>query len=104
MSGESPALASEPDRLVRLLIGSEQHRVFASLNPVLLKGLPPEQLLGVTRAFDAAFMDGFRVSLIVGSCVLLLAAIVANRFIPGGAPVHEVRRTPAEVQPVVAEI
>ncbi len=75
-----------------------------TLNPVLLKGLPPEQLLGVTRAFDAAFMDGFRVSLIVGSCVLLLAAIVANRFIPGGAPVHEVRRTPAEVQPVVAEI
>src|SRR6185436_492870 len=33
------ALASEPDRLLRLLIGSEQHRVFARLNPVLLEGL-----------------------------------------------------------------
>jgi hypothetical protein len=30
------ALAAESDRVVRLLIGSEQHRVFASLNPVLL--------------------------------------------------------------------
>jgi len=33
------ALASEPDRLVRLLIGSEQHRVFARLNPLLLEAL-----------------------------------------------------------------
>ncbi|MCI0657377.1 MAG: hypothetical protein L0170_09945 [Acidobacteria bacterium] len=33
------ALASEPDRLVRLLIGSEQHRIFARLNPLLLDGL-----------------------------------------------------------------
>ena len=33
------ALASESDRLVRLLIGSEQHRVFARLNPLLLEGL-----------------------------------------------------------------
>jgi hypothetical protein len=33
------ALASEPDRLVRLLIGSEQHRVFAKLNGILLQSL-----------------------------------------------------------------
>jgi len=33
------ALSSEQDRLVRLLIGSEQHRVFAKLNPLLLEGL-----------------------------------------------------------------
>jgi hypothetical protein len=30
------ALAAEPDRVVRLLIGSEQHRVFARLNPILI--------------------------------------------------------------------
>ena len=30
------ALASEKDRVVRLLIGSEQHRVFAGLNPILV--------------------------------------------------------------------
>lgn len=30
------ALAAEPDRVVRLLIGSEQHRVFARLNPILV--------------------------------------------------------------------
>jgi hypothetical protein len=33
------ALATEPDRLVRLLIGSEQHRVFARLNPLQLESL-----------------------------------------------------------------
>lgn len=31
------ALAAEPDRKVRLHIGSEQHRVFARLNPMLLE-------------------------------------------------------------------
>jgi hypothetical protein len=31
-------------------------------------------------------MSGFRLSLVVGGCVLLVAAVVANRFIPGGAP------------------
>jgi hypothetical protein len=30
------ALAVEPDRVVRLLIGSEQHRIFGHLNPILL--------------------------------------------------------------------
>ncbi len=33
------ALATEPDRVVRLLIGSEQHRVFARLNPILISVL-----------------------------------------------------------------
>ena len=33
------ALAAEPDRLVRLLIGSEQHRVFSKCNVILLQSL-----------------------------------------------------------------
>ena len=39
------ALATEPDRLVRLLIGSEQHRVFARLNPLLLDSLKTTHVL-----------------------------------------------------------
>jgi hypothetical protein len=50
------ALASEQDRLVRLLIGSEQHRVFAKLNPLLLEGLriTHELSSGLNRAGHVA--------------------------------------------------
>jgi EmrB/QacA subfamily drug resistance transporter len=33
-----------------------------------------------------AFMDGFHVALVIGSAVLLITAVIANRFIPEGAP------------------
>ncbi len=56
------------------------------LDPSLLRGLPPEQAGAVVRAFSDAFMSGFRLSLIVGGLTLLAAAVVANRFILGGAP------------------
>jgi EmrB/QacA subfamily drug resistance transporter len=56
------------------------------LDPSLLRGLPPEQAGAVVRAFSGAFMSGFRPSLVVGGSILLAAAVVANRFIPGGAP------------------
>lgn len=59
-------------------------------------GLSQAQQASVATAFQDAFLSGFRVALIVGGCVLLLAAIVANRFIPGrtsaaiyGAPAGE---------------
>jgi EmrB/QacA subfamily drug resistance transporter len=48
-------------------------------------GLTPDQQAAVGKAFGNAFMNGFRVSLIVAGCVVLLAAIVANRYIPGRA-------------------
>ncbi|MBI3647340.1 MAG: MFS transporter [Actinobacteria bacterium] len=57
------------------------------LDPSLLGGLSPLQTAGVYRAYSDAFMAGFHTSLIVGGCALLLAAIVANRFIPGRATV-----------------
>jgi predicted MFS family arabinose efflux permease len=53
------------------------------LTPSLLEGLTPTQIAGVQEAFASAFMVGFHTALIVGGCVLLLAALVANRFIPG---------------------
>ena len=58
-------------------------------------GLTPEQQSQVGSAFGDAFMSGFRVALLVAGAVLLLAAIVANRFIPGAETVRE--RTPGEM-------
>ncbi len=49
----------------------------------LLLGLSPEQIVGVQQAFESAFMDGFHTALVIGGLVLLTAAVIANRFIPG---------------------
>jgi len=46
-------------------------------------GLSPGQQAGVLRAYATSFMAGFHISLAIGGAVLLLAAVVANRFIPG---------------------
>jgi MFS family permease len=54
-----------------------------ALDRSVLTGLTPEQLNGVRQAFAESFMSGFRISLVVGGVVLLIAALVANRFIPG---------------------
>jgi EmrB/QacA subfamily drug resistance transporter len=53
------------------------------LDTRLLAPLPPGQRAAVLEAFRESFMSGFRISLIVGGLVLLVAALVANRFIPG---------------------
>jgi EmrB/QacA subfamily drug resistance transporter len=54
-----------------------------ALDPQSLSLVPPEQRAAVVQAFKESFMSGFRISLIVGGLVLLVAAIIANRFIPG---------------------
>jgi hypothetical protein len=54
-----------------------------TLDPALLSSLPPAQRAAVVDAFRESFMSGFRISLLVGGIVLLVAAVVANRFIPG---------------------
>ena len=54
-----------------------------ALDPRTLTSLTPGQRGAVLQAFRESFMSGFRVSLIVGGLVLLVAALVANRFIPG---------------------
>jgi EmrB/QacA subfamily drug resistance transporter len=53
------------------------------IDPTLLADLSPEQVGAVQVAFGQSFMDGFQAALIIGGCALLLAALVANRFIPG---------------------
>ena len=67
------------------------------LDPAVLDGLTPAQAGAVAQAFREAFLSGFRLSLVVGGAALLLAAVVANRFIPGGAPARP------EIEPVGAE-
>ena len=54
-----------------------------TLDAAVLKGLTPAQAAGVYHAYSEAFMAGFHVALFVGGLVLVVAAIVANRFIPG---------------------
>ncbi|MGA9161399.1 MAG: MFS transporter [Actinomycetota bacterium] len=61
-----------------------------TLDPSQLAALPPEQQGAVVAAFRASWMSGFRVSLLVAGLVLLVAAVVANRFIPGRAHAREV--------------
>jgi len=67
-------------------------------------GLTPAQGVGVQHAFGASFMSGFHVALVFGGLVLLLAAIVANRFIPSGAPVRDGHHPHAEAEPAFAEV
>jgi EmrB/QacA subfamily drug resistance transporter len=59
------------------------------LDPTLLQGLSPEQDAAVRGAFDDAFLSGFRVALVVAAFVLLAAALIANRFIPGSAAMRD---------------
>jgi hypothetical protein len=48
-----------------------------------LTGLPAETAVAVKSAYASAFMSGFHIALVAAGSVLLVAAFVANRFIPG---------------------
>jgi hypothetical protein len=72
-----------------LAVPPAQHEAIADvagrgiLDPAVVGGLPPGQRAAVVDAFRESFMSGFRLSLVVAGLVLLAAAVVANRFIPG---------------------
>ena len=68
------------------IIGSAAH---GRLDPATLVGLPPAQAAAVQRAFAESFLDGFQLALVVGGLVVISAGVLANRFIPSGAPVRE---------------
>lgn len=73
------------------------------LDPALLSNLSPGQRAAVAGAFRESFMSGFRLSLVIAGSVLLVAALVANRFIPGRAaqPAGEPHRAPG-AEPAIA--
>ena len=63
------------------------------LDPKVLGALPQDQQGAVVEAFRQSWMSGFRLSLVVAGVVLLVAAFVANRFIPGREHAREVRES-----------
>jgi EmrB/QacA subfamily drug resistance transporter len=67
-----------------------------------LAGLSPEQAVAVKGAFDDAFMQGFRPALLFAGAVLLVAAFVANRFIPGRDTIAAHHATADAGEPVAA--
>jgi hypothetical protein len=64
-------------------------------------GLTPAQAGAVQGAFGSAYMNGFQTALLFAGSVLIVAAVIANRFIPGRAA--EVRQADeAAREPVLA--
>ena len=53
-------------------------------------GSRPEQISGFGTAFQESYMSGFHLALLIAALVLLTAAVVANRFIPGRAHADEI--------------
>ena len=56
---------------------------FVSVGELRALGLTPEQVGGFVDAFRDAYMSGFHLALGLAAAVLIVAAVVANRFIPG---------------------
>lgn len=65
-------------------------------------GLTPEQIGGFTTAFQESYMSGFHLALLIAALVLLTAAVVANRFIPGRAHADEIHAEAAAKEAVTA--
>jgi hypothetical protein len=63
--------------------GSAQHGELSTA------GIPADQAAAVKSAFDSAFMQGFRPALLFAGSVLLIAAFIANRLIPGRDTIAE---------------
>ncbi len=59
------------------------------LDPGSLTGLPAEQVAAIRNAFASSFIDGFRLAGAVAAAFVVFAGLVANRFIPSGAPQHD---------------
>jgi EmrB/QacA subfamily drug resistance transporter len=77
---------------------------FVSPNELAALGLSAEQTRGFEVAFRAAYMSGFHLALLIAGLILLTAAVVANRFIPGRAHADEIHATAArEPVPLAAE-
>jgi EmrB/QacA subfamily drug resistance transporter len=68
-------------------------------------GLSSEQMAGFGAAFRDAYMSGFHLALLIAGLVLLTAAVVANRFIPGRAHADQIHAEAASRDrvPVAAE-
>jgi EmrB/QacA subfamily drug resistance transporter len=68
---------------------------FVSPRELAALGLSAEQTRGFTGAFQEAYMSGFHLALLIAGLILLTAAVVANRFIPGRAHADEIHAAAA---------
>jgi MFS family permease len=68
---------------------------FVSPDELGTLGLSPEQAAEFGAAFRDAYMSGFHLALLIAGLVLLTAALVANRFIPGRAHADEIHAAAA---------
>jgi EmrB/QacA subfamily drug resistance transporter len=77
---------------------------FVSPSELAALGLSAEQTRGFATAFREAYMSGFHLAVLIAASILLTAAVVANRFIPGRAHADEIHAAAArERVPVTAE-
>jgi hypothetical protein len=65
-------------------------------------GLTPAQIQSVGAAFRDAFMQGFRPALLFAGSILLIAALVSNRLIPGRETIEEHHATADAPEAVAA--
>jgi len=83
-------------------IGDNAKHGILDANTLAALGLNPDQTNGVITAFRDAFMQGFRPALLFAGAVLLIAAVVSNRFIPGRETVAEHHAAADAAEPVAA--
>ena len=65
-------------------------------------GLSPLQGLEVIGAFREAYMSGFHIAVAVAASILLAAAFVAYRYIPGRKTLQAAAETPVGAEPLTA--
>jgi len=84
-NGFAPAIAKLglTSEQLQVIAGSAQHGELSTA------GLPAQTAAAVQTAFNDAFMNGFRPALLFAGGVLLVAAVVSNRFIPGRETIAE---------------
>jgi EmrB/QacA subfamily drug resistance transporter len=77
---------------------------FVSSRELAALGLSPDQTAGFVDAFRDAYMSGFHLAVLVAGLILLTAAVVANRFIPGRSHADEIHAAATlERVPAIAE-
>ncbi len=79
-SSIGPLLAATglPPATREALVESAGH---GHLDPSTLRSLPPDQVDHVQQAFRHAFMSGWHLALLLAGLAILIAAVVANRFV-----------------------
>jgi EmrB/QacA subfamily drug resistance transporter len=77
---------------------------FVSIDRLTALGLSAEQIAGVGGAFRDAYMSGFHLALLIAGLILLTAAVIANRLIPGRAHADEIHAQAAAREAVPAGV